>query len=157
MLVSKRNEQGLSQVLINGVRGSFNPVVAWCQQIFNFSGTLDGNVVDVLRETKHGFTVGRVMLDGIEDSSGQCEVTFRNEFLIAKHDGRVVATVPDLICCLDREIAEPLATESLKYGNRVKVVGIAAAPVMRTPEALNIFGPRAFEMEEDSTPLEELG
>ena len=83
-------------------------------------------------------------------------MTFRNEFLIAKHDGRVVATVPDLICCLDRETAEPITTESLKYGNRVKVVGIAAAPVMRTPEALEIFGPRAFKMGEDFTPLEEL-
>ncbi len=117
----------------------------------------DGKVVDVLRETKHGFTVGRVMLDGIENSDGRCEVTFRNEFLIAKRDGRVVATVPDLICCLDRETAEPITTESLKYGNRVKLVGIAAAPVMRTPEALEIFGPKAFKMEEDFTPLEELG
>jgi len=116
----------------------------------------DGKVVDVLRETKQGFTVGRVMLDGIEDSSGRCEVTFRNEFLIAKHDGRVIATVPDLICCLDRETAEPITTESLKYGNRIKVVGIAAAPVMRTPEALAVFGPKAFKMAEDFTPLEEL-
>ncbi|HJN60360.1 MAG TPA: DUF917 family protein, partial [Alphaproteobacteria bacterium] len=63
----------------------------------------------------------------------------------------------DLICCLDRETAEPITTENLKYGNRVKVVGIAAAPVMRTPEALAIFGPRAFKMEEDFTPLEALG
>lgn len=118
----------------------------------------DGKVVDVLRETKQGFTVGRVMLDGIEGSTGKhCEVTFRNEFLIAKTDGRVVATVPDLICCLDRETAEPITTESLKYGNRVKIIGIAAAPVMRTPEALAVFGPRAFMMEDDFTPLEELG
>ena len=110
----------------------------------------------VLRETKHGFTVSRVMLDGIENSSGRCEVTFRNEFLIAKQNGRVVATVPDLICCLDRETAEPFTAESLKYGNRVKVVGVAAAPVMRTPEALEIFEPRVIKMEEDFTPLEEL-
>ena len=65
--------------------------------------------------------------------------------------------MPDLICCLDRETAEPITTEYLKYGSRVKLIGIAAAPVMRTPETLNIFGPRAFEMEEDPTPLEELG
>ena len=36
----------LSQVLINGVRGSFSPVVAWCQQLFNFSGTLAGHLAN---------------------------------------------------------------------------------------------------------------
>ena len=116
----------------------------------------EGKVTDVLRETKRGFAIGRVMLDGIESSTGSMEITFQNEYLVAKHDGKTVAVVPDLICCLDRETAEPITTENLKYGNRIKVVGIAAAPVMRTPEALEVFGPRAFMLDEDFQTLEAL-
>ena len=137
-----------------------------CQALLDYFGKareprystllFEGKVTDVLRETKRGFTVGRVQLEGIEGSSGTLEVTFQNEYLVAKHDGRTVATVPDLICALDRETAEPITTENLKYGNRIKVIGVAAAPVMRTPEALAVFGPQAFRLDDEFKTLEEL-
>jgi DUF917 family protein len=63
--------------------------------------------------------------------------------------------VPDLVCILDRETAEPITTEALRYGQQVKVVGVAAPPILRTPEALEVFGPRAFGVDLDFVPLEE--
>jgi DUF917 family protein len=49
--------------------------------------------------------------------------------------------VPDLIAVLDAESAEPLTAEMLSYGQRVTVIGYSAAPIMRRPESLAVFGP----------------
>jgi DUF917 family protein len=84
------------------------------------------------------------------------EVTFQNEHLVARSDGRVLTIVPDLICMVDRETAEPITTEALRYGQRLKVIGVSAAPQMRTPAALAVFGPQAFGLKDKFTPIEEL-
>ena len=60
-----------------------------------------------------------------------------------------MAVVPDLITILDRETAEPFTTETLSYGQRVKVVAISATENMRSPQALKLIGPRAFGIDED--------
>jgi uncharacterized protein len=52
--------------------------------------------------------------------------------------------VPDLICIVDEDTAEPITTELLRYGMRVAVVGIPAPDLLRTPEALAVVGPAAF-------------
>ena len=56
--------------------------------------------------------------------------------------------VPDLIITLDSDTLEPLTAEMLKYGQRIKVVGFSAAPIMRRPECLDVFGPHAFGYKE---------
>ena len=68
------------------------------------------------------------------------EIAFQNENLIARRDGEVVAIVPDLICVVDHESAEPITTEGLRYGQRVRVLGISTPDMMRTPAALAAFG-----------------
>jgi hypothetical protein len=64
--------------------------------------------------------------------------------------------VPDLICVLEAETAEPITTEGLRYGQRVKVMVVSTPQLMRTPEALAVFGPRAFGLEHEFVPIEEL-
>ncbi|MDD9991119.1 MAG: DUF917 domain-containing protein [Rhodospirillales bacterium] len=117
----------------------------------------EGKVVDLLRETTQGWAIGRVRFEGIGESTGeQLEVRFQNEFLVAQQGGRTLAMVPDLICVLDQENAEPITTEGLKYGQRVRVVGVSVPPVMRTPEALAVFGPKYFGIADVYTPIEAL-
>jgi DUF917 family protein len=65
-----------------------------------------------------------------------------------------VAIVPDLICVVDHETAEPITTEGLRYGQRVRVLGISTPDMMRTPAALDAFGPTAFGLSEPFTPVE---
>lgn len=122
----------------------------FCQVLF------EGKVVDLLRETTRGWAIGRAILDGMGASAGRLEVRFQNEFLVAERDGRMLAMVPDLICVLDRETAEPITTEGLKYGQRVRVVGVSVPPAMRTPQALAVFGPAYFGIAEVYTPIERL-
>lgn len=125
---------------------------------YRHAGVLfDGKIIDLRRETTRGWAIGYCLMDAADGSGSRCELRFQNEHLCAWKDGKVVAIVPDLIAVVDRETAEPITTEGLRYGQRVKVIGTSAAPVMRTPEALAVFGPRAFGLDADFTPVEELG
>ena len=117
---------------------------------------LDGKVQDVKRETGDGFVRGRAFLAGLEDGDRRCEIIFQNEYPVVRCGRHCLAVVPDLITILDRETAEPITTEGLKYGQRVKVVGVSAAPILHTPQALATVGPRAFGIDMDFRPLEEL-
>ena len=116
----------------------------------------DGKVRDIRRETKLGFSVGHCELLALDGSGSVMEISFQNEHLIARQDGRVKAVVPDLICLVDRETGEPIPVDGLKYGQRLKVIATSAAPIMRTPESLAIFGPQAFGLEEPFVPLEDV-
>ena len=115
-----------------------------------------GKISDLQRETKAGFSLGRAYIDGLDGWEGQMLITFQNENLIAKIGDEVKAIVPDLICIMDSETAEPITTETLRYGQRVKVMAVSVPPIMRTPEALKVFGPQAFGLDAPFTPIETL-
>lgn len=115
-----------------------------------------GKIADVLRETRGAFNFGRVMLEGIGEYRGrQACVEFQNENLTAEVDGEILATTPDLICLVDTETFAPVTTDALKYGKRVLVVGLKCFEMWRTPEGLELVGPRYFGCDTDYIPLEE--
>jgi uncharacterized protein len=102
-----------------------------------------GRVTDVSRRTEAGFARGTVVMEAFGTGT-QLVIAFQNEHLEARIDGEVRVIVPDLICTLDAETAEPVTTESLRFGQRITVYTIRAPEIMRTPEALDTFGPAAF-------------
>jgi hypothetical protein len=115
----------------------------------------EGKVVDVFRRTSEGFAKGNALMESV-DGGGALELRFQNEHLIALQDGVVRGIVPDLICVLEAETAEPVTTEGLRYGQRVKVMVVSTPAIMRRPGALAVFGPRAFGLDYDFTPIEQL-
>ncbi|MFF0250137.1 DUF917 domain-containing protein [Streptosporangium sandarakinum] len=115
-----------------------------------------GKVIDVDRRTVEGFTRGQVTLAGLDDRDDQMIITYQNEHLIARHNGRVAAIVPDLICTLNSETGQPVNTEALAYGQRITVYGISTPEIMRTDAALKCFGPAAFGLSERYVPIEQL-
>ena len=116
-----------------------------------------GKIVDVRRESKQGFAIGRVSIDGLDGWRDRMTITFQNENLTARAGDEVRAIVPDIVCILDSALAEPVATERLRYGQRVSVMGgVGVPPIMRAPEALEVFGPAAFGFEQPFVPVEEL-
>lgn len=116
----------------------------------------DGKIIDVTHETRDGWHWGSVVIGNTTDESDQLTIEIQNEYLVARRNGRTVALVPDLISVLDSETAEPMTAEMLIYGQRVRVVGYSAAPVMRRQECLKVFGPRMFGLNEDFVPVEKL-
>jgi hypothetical protein len=116
----------------------------------------DGKIVDLVRETAHGFSVGRCRMTSLDNSRLDAEVSFQNENLLIAVGGEIKAMVPDLVCIVDRDTAEPIPTPELRYGQRVKVIGASAPAQIRTPAALSVFGPAAFGLEHAFTPIERL-
>jgi hypothetical protein len=122
---------------------------------------LRGKIVDVERRTTAGFARGRVRVAGTGDDEGrEVAIDFQNEHLIAREagsgpleGGRVLASVPDLVCIVAADDAEPIGTELLRYGYRVAVLALPAHPLLRTPEALAVVGPRAFGYDVEYVPL----
>jgi DUF917 family protein len=116
---------------------------------------LEGKVIDVDRRSADGFVRGTATIASF-DGRTSVELTFQNEHLVARSEGRLLAIVPDLVSVLDAETAAPITTEALRYGQRVRVFAISTPAIMRTPEALEVFGPQAFGLAEEWTPVEDL-
>ncbi|RIK94961.1 MAG: DUF917 domain-containing protein [Proteobacteria bacterium] len=114
----------------------------------------DGKIVDLVRKTSGGFTTGTASLSELGASEVSFEIVFQNENLAVRSGGRTLAIVPDLICILDRETAEPITTEALAYGQRVKVMAVSAPALLRSDAGLQAFGPKAFGIDEPFRPFE---
>ena len=105
-----------------------------------------GKIIDVERRLLGGFARGVLQLEGTGRDTGRTlRIDFQNENLIARTGrGEILAVVPDLICLVDEDSAEPITTEIVRYGLRVVVLGIPAPEMLKTPEALKVIGPGAF-------------
>jgi uncharacterized protein len=115
----------------------------------------EGKISDVARRTEAGFAKGQAFLAGIDEYSGQVlELNFQNEHLVAKIDGEVKVSVPDLLAVLDIDTGEPITTESMRYGFRAAVIAIPCDNKWRTPEGLALAGPRYFGYDVDYVPVE---
>src|SRR5919204_4495942 len=118
---------------------------------------LDGKVVDVERRTTGGFARGAATIDGLGADAGRTLVVeIQNENLVARENGRLLASVPDLITVIDAQTAETITTERLRYGQRVSVIAFPCDRIWRTPRGIEIAGPRAFGYDFDYAPIERL-
>jgi uncharacterized protein len=115
-----------------------------------------GKINEVYRRTSEGFAKGTIVLQEldapVEREPASLQIDFQNENLIARSGDLVLAVVPDLICILDSETAEPITTEELRYGQRVSVMAVRVPEIMRTPEALAVWGPKHFGFDVEYVP-----
>jgi uncharacterized protein len=133
-----------------------DPVAALIAEIGAYP-LITGKVLDVERRTTSGFVRGSVVVEGLGDDAGRLiRLELQNENLVALERGRVLASVPDLITVLDAETADAIATERIRYGQRVTVIAFACDPVWRTEKGIAAAGPRAFGYDFDYLPVEEL-
>lgn len=101
----------------------------------------EGKVVDVERGTTAGFARGNARIEGAGDT---LTLSFQNEHLIARTTTGILVTTPDLIIVLDAESAEPITTEGLRYGQRVRVVAAPSDERWHGADALAMVGPGYF-------------
>ncbi|MGD1953750.1 MAG: DUF917 domain-containing protein [Sphingomonadales bacterium] len=116
----------------------------------------DGKLIDLRRETTSGFSVGQCTLEAFSCDQKTMTIQFQNEYLIALEGDTLRAVVPDLIMVVDRETAEPIPVEAMRYGQRVKVLAAAAPAALQTPQALKYISPKCFGLSYDYTPIEAL-
>jgi uncharacterized protein len=139
---------------ITGADGS--PVAALVAKIGGVR-LITGKVSDVERRTTSGFVRGSVVVEGLAADAGRLiRLELQNENLVALERGQLLASVPDLITVLDSETADAIATERIRYGQRVTVIAFPCDPVWRTRGGIEVAGPRAFGYDFDYVPVEEL-
>jgi DUF917 family protein len=110
------------------------------------------------RDTDEGFVRGSVTVSGRGADHGRhLRIELQNENLVAWEDSAVLASVPDLITVCDTQTGIPIATESLRFGQRVTVLAWPCDPLWRTPRGLEIAGPAAFGYEHHYMPVEWTG
>lgn len=134
---SIRIGQGIAQA-----RDAKTDPVAAATEILSGRELFGGKVVDVERATTTGFARGRARIAG--EGESELGLNFQNEHLIAERDGEILATTPDLIMVLDGESGEPITTEGLRYGQRVRVLAAPADERWHSAEALAMVGPAYF-------------
>lgn len=118
-----------------------------CKGVRLFSGI----ITDIDRVIANGFLHGTVTITSGKD---RYEVSFQNEFLVAHHEDRIIASTPDLLTFLENGTGLPVPSESLQYGLSVSLIGIPAPAIWTTPEGLALVGPRYFGYEIDYHPIQ---
>ncbi len=131
-----------------------DPVDAVCAAV-GAARLLGGKVADVERRIEDGFVRGSARIEGTRTDAGRVlEIEIQNEFLVARVDGAVRATVPDIIALLDEQTGEAIHTERLRYGQRVVAIAFPCPPVWRTEIGLVTAGPEAFGYDLPYLPVE---
>ena len=116
-----------------------------------------GEVTNFDWRDEDGFLVGDLQLSGTDDFAGQRFATeYKNEHLVARRDGAVVATCPDLISVIDLETYDGVNNPDFSIGQKVAVIGFRCDPLWRTEAGLAVFSPRYFGYDVDYVPIEQL-
>ena len=117
-----------------------------------------GNVnKDTEWETKSGFTIGTVGINGIEEFNNQTfKLWYKNEHLISWKNDQSFVTCPDLLCVLDKQTGLPVSNPNCKEGDTVVVLGFKADPIWRTERGIELLNPKVFNYDIEYRPIEEL-
>ncbi len=116
-----------------------------------------GEVAGTEWADEDGFLQGKVTLNGTGDFAGQSfETDVKNEHLVARRDGVVIATCPDLISLIDLASGDGVVNPGYEDGQSVAVLGFKSDPIWRSEAGLAVFSPRYFGYEMDYVPIEEL-
>ena len=116
-----------------------------------------GKVTDKSTRIIGGYDIGEATIASFDGKGASLTLSIKNEYLLARRDGEVLASVPDLITVVDHETSEPINAERLRYGQRVAVFATGCPDLYRTDAAMEVVAPRCFGFDVDYIPLEELG
>jgi DUF917 family protein len=111
----------------------------------------EGRVHDVLRHSSDGGLQPESSVTVLDRHGPVLRIETENEFLMVLVDGHPRATVPDLICLLDRRTNRPLAVDALRRGDEVFVLVLPAPAWWLAPGHVERVSPSAFAI--DCPPL----
>lgn len=110
-----------------------------------------GKIVDIDQVVSDGFLRGTAT---ILNDAFSIELIYQNEYLLAKRQGKVAASTPDILMLLEQETGTPITSESLQYGLKVNLIALPSPAIWQTPAGLALVGPRYFGYDFDYQPFE---
>lgn len=112
-----------------------------------------GKVIDKATRIIGGYDIGEAIIQAFDGSDEPLMINIKNEYLLARKSGKVLASVPDLIVIVDYETGTPINAERLRFGQRVAVFAIGCPEFYRSERALKVVSPRNFGFDIDYQPL----
>lgn len=114
----------------------------------------EGKVIRNDWDTVAGFTVGEVEIEGKGQYEGSIyKIWYKNENIIAWKNGEYHATVPDLICILDKNEGEPVLNPHCEKDMEVEIFALPAPVEWTTDRGLEVFGPKSFGFDVEWKPI----
>jgi len=146
-----REKRGQAPTLEQPLKNLFaNSIYGECRLIYT------GKVIDKTTRIIGGYDIGEAMIEDFKGLNDNLVVSIKNEYLLARQNGKVRASVPDLITIVDFETGTPINAERLRYGQRVAVFATGCPEFYRSEAALKVVAPRCFGFDIDYVPFEEL-
>lgn len=115
-----------------------------------------GRVVEKPWEDRDGYYWGTHIMQGegeFADKNGK--TVFKNENHLFYLDEKLLVSSPDLIMNMEPKTGRPLRNDDIEVGQRVVILGAPCHPLLRTPEFIEVLGPRHFGADSDYVPIEE--
>ena len=113
-----------------------------------------GQVTQADYRTGQGFTLGSILISGIESFNKQSfKISVKNENMVGWLNDSVCVTIPDLICLIDADTGHPVNNPNASPGLLVSVVLLPSPDVFRTTRGLNAFGPAYAGVDVDYQPI----
>jgi hypothetical protein len=147
--------------VVNAVKSKKDPVEAFVKMSKGFE-LFRGTVKVMKGEDVRAHYLAKAILGGTDESKEKTmEIVFKNEAMLAKIDGQVVAVFPDLICMLNPKTGRGIMTTHIKPGLKMVVVGVPANKRLReclkNNRGQEAFSPRRYGMNEVKyEPMEKL-
>jgi len=146
-----RENRGQADTLLAPLQNAFaDSIYGECRLVYT------GKVIDKSTRIVGGYDIGEATIEAFGGKGENLFVSIKNEYLLAKCGGRVVASVPDLIVIVDYETGTPINAERLRYGQRISVFAVGCPEFYRSEAALKVVAPRCFGFDLDYVPLENL-
>lgn len=115
--------------------------------------TFRGKTKDYYFALENGFTVGYVSIEGVDEYQGNTyDIEIKNENLVARRNGKVDVTIPDLICCIDLDRDEPVTNPNHINGMNIAIVILPAPQEFTTEKGLQAFGPTYVGLDQAYIP-----
>ena len=118
----------------------------------------EGEITEAEIEDEHSyaFGLGTYRLRGLRHSEGHTfKIWYKNEYHLSWMDGRPFVTSPDSMAVVDLETAEPALSFDFSVGDQVAIIGRRGHAVHRSPEGVQVLGPRHFGFDLDYVPIED--
>lgn len=131
---------GLGEAMLAALAKSSGAAIENAASFLQGQIAVTGCVSRVTIETRGGFDVGLVVVDGTQ---GRAELTFWNEYMTLEIDGQRLATFPDLLTTLDLATGQPISTAGIKEGLQIAVLQVPRRNLllgagMRDPELFTV-------------------
>ena len=102
-----------------------------------------GAINNIKQDITGGFLMGYV---NINTPEGPLKVHYQNEFLFVTRQQAMLAQSPDIIALFDAKNGSPISTESLQYGQKVRVLSIPAPEFWQQADARALVNADAFNI-----------